>query len=97
MNYTNPISPEEEKNNKIGNLLMRIKKINEVYNFENTTEEQRGSLLESSQFILDQLVEFGFDRVFLESLLIGGDDFVKSCIDNGIDLGLFNNVKVIFG
>jgi len=97
MNYTNPISPEEEKNNKIGNLLMRIKKINEVYNFENTIEEQRGSLLESSQFILDQLVEFGYDRVVLESLLISGGDFVKSCQENGINLDTWGNIQLIFG
>jgi len=87
----------DEKNEKIGNLLMRIKKINGVYNNKNTTEEQRGRLLELSKFIVDQLVDFGYDRVFVETLIIGGDDFVESCVNNGIDLDLWGNVRLIFG
>jgi len=87
----------DERNDKIGKLLMRVKKINEVYNFENTTEEQRGELLINSKFILDQLVEFGYDRVVLESLLISGGDFLKSCQENGINLDTWGNVQLIFG
>ena len=87
----------DERNDKIGKLLMRVKKINHVYNLENTTEEQRGSLLENSQFILDELVGFGYDRIVLESLLISGGDFVKSCLENGIDLDTWGNVQLIFG
>jgi hypothetical protein len=43
----------DEKNEKIGNLLMRIKKINGVYNNKNTTEEHCGRLLEHYNFIVD--------------------------------------------
>ena len=87
----------EEKKEKIINLLMRIKKINHFYNLKNTTEEQRGSLLESSQFIFDQLIKFGYDQTVLESLLISGGDFVKNCQENGIDLDTYGNAQLIFG
>lgn len=85
----------EEKQEKIGNLLLRLKKINKVYLV--ATEEQRGMLLENSQFILDELVEFGFDRVFIETLLVGGEDFVESFFKEERDSDIYGIAKLIFG
>lgn len=86
-----------EKQEKISNLFFRVKKINEVYNSKNTTEEQRGMLLENSQFIFDQLEQFGYERSFVETLLISGKDFVDSFFAEERDLDLFGKVKLIFG
>ena len=80
---------------KIIYLLIRVKKINQVYKV--ATEEQRGRLLENSKFILDQLVDFGFERVFVETLLISGKDFVDSFFSEERDLDVYGTAKLIFG
>ncbi|MDD4026987.1 MAG: hypothetical protein PHO75_02245 [Candidatus Shapirobacteria bacterium] len=85
----------DEKQEKITNLLLRVKKINQVYKV--ATEEQRGRLLESSKFIVDQLVDFGYERVFVETLLIGGKDFVNSFFSEERDLDVYGVAKLIFG
>ena len=87
----------DEKQEKISNLFFKIKKINQYYNLKETTEDQRGQLLENSQFIFDQLEQFGYERSFVETLLISGKDFVDSFFAEERDLDLFGKVKLIFG
>jgi len=69
---------EEEKKKKLKDLLMRLKRVNTVYNAKKTTEEQRGRLLEASEKTILELVEMGYKREFVEGLIIGGKDFVES-------------------
>jgi len=68
----------EQQKEKLKDLLMRLKRVNSVYNAKKTTEDQRGRLLEASEKTILELVEMGYKREFVESLIIGGKDFVES-------------------
>ena len=72
---------KEEKMKKITDLLIRLKKISEVYRV--ATYEQQGRLLKNSQFIIDDLIGMGYKREFVETLLIGGKDFLESLFGEG--------------
>lgn len=85
----------DDKNEKVGKLFGQLRKVN--YYYQIVDEEKKGILLENSKFIINQLSEFGYDEDFLVSLIIGGKDFVESCIENNIDLGFYGNCLVIFG
>lgn len=61
---------------KLIEALTKLKKAHDIY--VKATEDQRGRLLASCQFLIDRLVGFGYDRVFVETLLIGGKDFLDS-------------------
>lgn len=66
----------ETEKQKLVEALVKLKKVHDVY--VKATEEQRGRLLISCQFLIDRLVSFGYDRVFVETLLIGGKDFLDT-------------------
>lgn len=86
----------EKRKEKLINLLTKLKKINHFYQISD--EERRGKLIENSQFIIDDLVGMGYERVFIETLLVGGKDFLDSFYkENKEELGLYEHTKLIFG
>lgn len=66
----------ETEKQKLVETLVKLKKVHDVY--VKATEDQRGRLLISCQFLIDRLTAFGYDRVFVETLLIGGKDFLDT-------------------
>jgi hypothetical protein len=64
----------DKQNIDFNRLLNKLKQSHEVYKVCN--EEQKTRLLTASQFLISQLVEFGKNRVFYESLLIYGMEFL---------------------
>jgi len=64
------------KNQRTTNLLIRLKKVSEVYKI--ATNEQRIRLFDKCDFLIKDLVEVGFDRVFIEALIVSGNDFLKT-------------------
>lgn len=84
---------EEIKKERLKDLLIRLKKVNKVFN--KATEEQRGKLLEAIEPTIVELLEFGYKREFLESLVIGGEDFLNS-LGETPDLNLYQQTELIF-
>lgn len=64
------------KTKELCELLTRLKKVHTVYQIAN--EDQRGRLLDASQNLISQITSFGFDKTFVETLLVGGKDFLES-------------------
>ena len=56
--------------------LVKLKKLSVVYQLCN--EDQRGRLLDASQKILNELEAVGYDRAYLETLLVSGEEFINS-------------------
>jgi hypothetical protein len=67
--------------NKTVEMLLKLKKINAVYQL--ATEEQRGRLIDASQKLLSELEAVGFERSYLETLLVSGKDFIDSLMASG--------------
>lgn len=69
---------------EITNLLIRLKKVHDIYKV--ATEEQRGRLLVACQKLFDGGKAVGLDRVWMETLVIGGKDFLDSLYPrSGVD------------
>jgi len=68
---------EEEKRVRVMELLLRLKKLNRVYQLCET-EDQRGRLLSASQGLQDSLVAEGYERSLVETLLICGKEFLDT-------------------
>lgn len=67
----------EENNtnfNRIKELLIKLKKAHGYYVVVN--EEQKGKIFDNCQYILDELESLGCQRVFCESLLLYGKEFL---------------------
>lgn len=73
---------------------MRLKKISDVYKVAN--EQQRERLLIASQKIIEGLVSLGFEREFVETLLIGGKDFLQSLYEGSSDVASEQDVELMF-
>ncbi len=71
----------QQERDKMIKLLIKLKKINGVYAVAN--EEQRDRLFNACTKIIDELVAFGFDRVYVETLLIAGKEFLDSLEKSG--------------
>jgi len=82
------------KNNQTRDLLVRLKKISDVYRVAN--EQQRERLFAASQKTIKGLISLGFDREFVETLLIGGKDFLLSLYGDGSDVASEQDVDLIF-
>lgn len=67
---------EEKSKEKLKDLLLRLKRVNNVFNKSN--ELQKGKLLEAIEPTVQELMEYGYDRDYLIGLLIGGKDFLIS-------------------
>lgn len=88
---------DEKKRTRVAELLIRLKKLNRAYQL--ATEEQRGRLLSASAGLQNDLVVEGFDKVFVETLLISGKDFLVILFpeDKGKDIpAVYEDLKVIF-
>lgn len=80
--------------NKKKELLLKLKRISQVYAVAN--EKQKERLMLASEGIVCALVEQGYDRDFVVGLLVGGKDFVDSLfIDGKTDLGI-ESAEIIF-
>ncbi len=62
--------------------LKMLKKVHDVYLA--VDEERRGRLLLACEPIIQRLVGGGMERVFVESLIIGGKDFLDSLEEGGV-------------
>jgi len=82
------------KNNQTRDLLMRLKKISDVYRVAN--EQQRERLFAASQKTIEGLIRLGFEREFVETLLIGGRDFLQSLYEGGSDVASEQDAELIF-
>ena len=83
----------EQQKERLKDLLIRLKKVNKVFN--KATEEQRGKLLEAIEPTIVELLTFGYKREFLESLVIGGEDFLES-LGPTPDLNMYQQTELIF-
>lgn len=80
---------------KIVNLLIRLKKVSHVYQIAN--EEQRGKLLNACQGIFDELDSLtGEPKIFWETLVIGGKDFLESLYKADKDIVSGYDAEIIF-
>lgn len=86
---------EEKRNEKMVTLLTKLKKVHDFY--QKANEETKAKLFDNCEFIFDELVELGMERVFVETLLIGGKDFIESFFKEERNLGTYGTAKVIFG
>lgn len=82
------------KNNQTRDLLIRLKKISDVYKVAN--EQQRERLFAASQKTIEGLISLGFEREFVETLLIGGKDFLSSLYEDGSDVASEQDIELIF-
>jgi len=46
--------------------------------------------------LIDQITSFGFDKTFVETLLIGGKDFVDTLYKDGKDTASSFDTEIIF-
>ena len=83
------------KNEELRDILIRLKKISQIYRIAN--EGQRGRLLELSQPLMRKLEGFGYEKEFVESLLIGGKDFIESIYGTGEEVASEGDAQVIMG
>lgn len=91
------IMEDEKKRQRVAELLLRLKKLNRAYQL--ATEEQRGRLLSASEGLFKELVAEGFERSFVETLLICGKEFLVTLYpeDKGKDIpATYEDGKVIF-
>lgn len=65
----------ETKKEKIQELLIRIKKINRLY--KRATNLQKEHIFDNSLFLVDELVDLGYHRDFVESLVLFGKEFLE--------------------
>jgi len=83
------------KTQKMVEDLKLLKKAHDAYRV--VDEEKRGRLLEACKPIINRLVDGGMDVVFVETLLIGGKDFLESLYGEGNEVAEDGDVSVIFG
>ena len=91
------IMEDKEKRTRVAELLLRLKKLNRTYQLCN--EEQRGRLLSASEKLLVDLVAEGYERSFVETLLICGKDFLVTLYpeDKAKETpATFEDIKVMF-
>lgn len=84
-----------ERKKEIVELLIRLKKIHDVYMVAN--EEQRGRLLDACQGSFDKLDNLtGMPRVFWETLVVGGKDFLESLYGANKEIASGYDAELIF-
>jgi len=64
------------KNDEVKQLLISLKRVSDLYRKAN--ENQRGRLLQACQKLFDRGEGLGVDRVWLETLVVSGKDFLDS-------------------
>lgn len=82
------------KTKELRDLLIRLKKVHRVYVV--ATEDQKRRLFDASQHLIDQITSFGFDKTFVETLLIGGKDFLESLYGEGKEVASDYDAEIIF-
>jgi len=82
------------KTQKMVEDLKLLKKAHDAYQV--VDEEKKGRLLEACKPIINRLVDGGMDVIFVETLLIGGKDFVDSLFGDGTEVASDYDVSVIF-
>lgn len=74
--------------------LIRLKKLSRVYPLCN--EEQRGRLLSASEPLILELVRLGYERPFVETLLMCGKEFLDTLYHHPTSECSYDDAKVIF-
>lgn len=78
-------------------LLIRLKKMSRTYQL--CDEEQRGRLLVACEGLIKQLVDAGYPRSFVETLLVSGKEFLDTLYSPEQALvceASYEDVKIIF-
>jgi len=60
---------------KLKEVLTKLKKAHHFYIHAN--EEQKERIFNSCNYLFDKMVEMGTEREFAETLVIGGEEFLK--------------------
>lgn len=81
-------------NSQVRDLLISLKRVHTVY--QKANEEQRGRLLAASEKLFSKLEAQGFERSFLETLVISGKDFIDSLYGEGGEEATENDGQIIF-
>lgn len=84
---------EETKKDKLIELLIRLKRVHKVYC--KASEDTKGKLLEAIEPTIEELIDNGYTREFLETLIIGGKDFLES-LEKVEGLDLWQSTQLIF-
>ena len=71
-----------------------LKRASEIYPL--VDEEKRERLLNACYPIIDRLVGEVGDRVFLETLVVGGKDFLDSLYGEGTEVATDYDAEIIF-
>lgn len=79
---------------EVRDLFVSLKRVSDLY--EKVNEEQRGRLLVACQKLFDRGEGLGMDRVWLETLVIGGKDFLESLYREGSEVAEEHDAKIIF-
>lgn len=83
------------ENREVCDLLIRLKKVHNLYQVAN--EEQRGRLLNVCEGIFDKLDYLtGLPKTFFETLTISGKDFVDSLYGTGEEVASDYDAQIIF-
>lgn len=85
-------SVDWERLERLKDLLLKLKRVSGVY--PKASEEQKEKLFNACSNIFDELVGYGYKREFLESLVIGGKDFLESLGE--VDLTTEQSAQLIF-
>ena len=79
---------------EVRDLFISLKRVSDLYRRSN--EVQRGRLLQACQKLFDNGEELGMERVCLETLVIGGKDFVDSLYGEGVEVATDYDAQIIF-
>lgn len=79
---------------KIAEDLKMLKKVHDVYLV--VDEEKKGRLLDACKPIINRLVAGGMDRIFVETLVVSGKDFIDSLYGDGTEVASEYDAQLIF-
>lgn len=82
------------ENKELFELFLSFKKVHDIY--EKANEEQRGRLLTACAKLFNRGEKMGLDRVWMETLVIGGKDFIDSLYGDGTEVASEYDAQIIF-
>lgn len=78
----------------VRDLLLSLKKLHDLYG--KSSEEQRGRLLAACEKLFTKGEALGMDRVWMETLIISGKDFIDSLYGEGTEVATDYDAQIIF-
>lgn len=82
------------KSEKERELFSQLRKLHDLYII--ATEEQKGKILSVGETLFKKLEGLGYDKVWVETLLIGGKDFLDSLYGEGEGMTSEHDIELIF-